>query len=135
MKIAFVLNDLRLSGGVNVVLQHASRMASPSGDQVFLLIREEIDETWYQAFIGKAQIIAPSAWQSIHYDIAVATYWETLLVLGEVRADSYVWFCQLYEDRFFPDRNPSISSMQIAGSIPLPVVTEAHWLQDMKFTE
>ena len=135
MKIAFVLNDLRLSGGVNVVLQHASRMACNRRDEISLLIREEIDEKWYEPLIGEASIVGPSDWHDTQYDIAIATYWETLLVLGEVTAASYVWFCQLYEDRFFPDRNPSISSMQIAGSIPLPVVTEAHWLQDLLVSE
>lgn len=135
MKIAFVLNDLRLSGGVNVVLQHASRMAAAGKDDVFLLIRDKIDDTWFEPFIGKSVIVLPDAWQDDSYDIAIATYWETLLVLGDVKAEAYVWFCQLYEDRFFPDRNPSISSMQIAGSIPLPVVTEAQWLRDLLLSE
>lgn len=135
MKIAFVLNDLRLSGGVNVILQHASRMESAGRDQIFILIREAIDDAWFEPIIGKAVIVAQEHWPDTEYDIAVATYWETLLVLGEVKAKSYVWFCQLFEDRFFPDRNPSISSMQIAGAIPLPVVTEAHWLQDLLVSE
>lgn len=135
MKIAFVLNDLRLSGGVNVILQHASRMASTGSDKVFLLIRESIDDHWHQPLVGKAKIIPREDWQNDSYDIAIATYWETLLLLGDVTSKSYVWFCQLYEDRFFPDRNPSISTMQIAGSIPLPVVTEAHWLQDLLVSE
>ena len=133
MKIAFVLNDLRLSGGVNVVLQHASRMTPDN--EVFFLIREEIDDPWYEAFVDRARIISHGKWNTSEYDIAVATYWETLLVLGEVKAKSYVWFCQLYEDRFFPDRNPSISSMQVAGAIPIPVVTEAHWLQELLTSE
>lgn len=135
MKIAFVLNDLRLSGGVNVVLQHARRLASGDGDEVFLLVRESTEETWCVALIGDATIVPSQSWSQESYDIAIATYWETLLFLGEVRADSYVWFCQLYEDRFFPDRNPSISTMQIAGAIPLPVVTEAHWLRDLIASE
>ena len=134
MRIGFVLNDLRLSGGVNVALQHASRMAS-RGDEVFLLIREEIADDWYKPLLGNAVVVPPQHWKDGSYDIAIATYWETLLVLGEVNSKSYVWFCQLYEDRFFPDRNPSISSMQIAGSIPLPVITEAHWLQDQIISE
>ena len=135
MKIAFVLNDLRLSGGVNVILQHAYRMAEFSEDEVFLLVREEAEARWYEPLLGHTVIVRTERWQEAHYDIAIATYWETLLVLGEVKAEAYVWFCQLYEDRFFPDRNPSISSMQIAGSIPLPVVTEAHWLQDLLVSE
>jgi len=135
MKIAFVLNDLRLSGGVNVVLQHATRIGSTERDQIFILIREATDDAWFETIIGDAVIVARENWSDNQYDIAVATYWETLLVLGEVKAKSYVWFCQLLEDRFFPDRNPSISSMQIAGSIPLPVVTEANWLKDMLVSE
>ena len=135
MKIAFVLNDLRLSGGVNVVLQHASRMGETGNDEIFLLIREEIDDTWFEPLIGTCVIVLPEAWQDDSYDIAIATYWETLLVLGEVKAEAYVWFCQLYEDRFFPDRNPSISSMEIAGSIPMPVVTEAQWLRELLLSE
>ena len=135
MKIAFVLNDLRLSGGVNVILQHTYRMAEVGRDEIFLLIREDIEARWCEPLIGHAVLVPAERWQETHYDIAVATYWETLLVLGEVKATSYVWFCQLYEDRFFPDRNPSISSMQIAGSIPLPVVTEAHWLKDLLVSE
>jgi len=135
MRIGFVLNDLRLSGGVNVVIQHASRLASQGMDEVFLLVREEIEDSWYKPLLGNTVIVPPHQWKDGSYDIAVATYWETLLLLGEVKAESYVWFCQLYEDRFFPDRNPSISSMQIAGSIPLPVVTEAHWLRDLLILE
>ena len=135
MKIAFVLNDLRLSGGVNVVLQHAFRIAERGTDDVFILVREQIHNTWFEALIGKCAIVPLENWKDDSFDIVIATYWETLLALGEVEAKAYVWFCQLYEDRFFPDRNPSVSSMQIAGSIPLPVVTEAHWLQDLLVSE
>ena len=135
MKIAFVLNDLRLSGGVNVVLQHASRLASRGDTEVSLLVRDEVDESWYEPLVKKSAVIVEEDWGRSTYDIAIATYWETILTLGKVKASSYVWFCQLYEDRFFPDRNPSISSMQIAGSIPLPVVTEAHWLKDLLVSE
>jgi len=134
MRIGFVLNDLRLSGGVNVVLQHASRMAS-RGDEVFLLIREEVLDTRYKPLLGDAVVVPPDKWEDKTYDIAIATYWETLLLMGNVKSESYVWFCQSYEDRFFPDRNPSISSMQIAGALPLPTLTEAHWLRDLLVSE
>ena len=135
MKIAFVLNDLRLSGGVNVVLQHSSRIAATKGYEVFLLIREEIDDTWFQELVSCTTIVPFEDWGQYRFNIAVGTYWETLLLLGQIDAESYVWFCQLYEDRFFPDRNPSISSMQVAGSIPIPVVTEAHWIKDLLKSE
>ena len=135
MKVAFVMNDLRLSGGVNVILQHASRLAWNQGDNVFLFVRHSTDETWFHPIIRNLTIVPAHEWSDHSVDIAVATYWETLLDLGDVDARAYVWFCQLYEDRFFPDRNPSISTMQIAGSIPIPVITEAHWLRDLLMSE
>ena len=135
MRIALVLNDLRLSGGVNVVLQYASRMATEGNHGVTLLLRESTVYPWASEFTTNVNIVPLESAAKYEWDIAVATYWETLLLLGQVRAQSYVWFCQQYEDRFFPDRNPNISTMQIAGAIPLPVVTEAHWLQDLLQTE
>lgn len=131
MRIAFVLNDLRLSGGVNVILQYASRISSKGEHTVSLLVRDLTESEWSRAHVGQALIVEEPNWDSHSFDIAVATYWETLLILGQVRSNSFVWFCQLLEDRFFPDRNPSISSMQLAGSIPLPVVTEANWIKDV----
>lgn len=135
MKIAFVLNDLRLSGGVNVVLQYASRLASSHRDEIFLLLREETTDDWWKPLVDNGVAILSEDWDKCEFDVAIATYWETLLLLGQVRAKAFLWFCQLYEDRFFPDRNPNISTMQIAGSIPLPVVTEAHWLKDLFLSE
>ena len=131
MRIAFVLNDLRLSGGVNVVLQYASRISLKGKHTVSLLVRDLSESEWSRAQVGRALIVEESNWDAHSFDIAVATYWETLLILGQVRSNYFVWFCQLLEDRFFPDRNPSIASMQLAGSIPLPVVTEAHWIKEV----
>ena len=36
-----------------MVLQHASRMAAAGKDDVFLLIREEVDDTWFEPLIDK----------------------------------------------------------------------------------
>ena len=135
MRIAFVLNDLRLSGGVNVVLQYASRMASCGKYEVSLLLRSSSSQSWSNEFTQNIKIVPRESWPLAEFDVAIATYWETILLLGQVKASSYIWFCQLYEDRFFPDRNPNISSMQIAGAIPLPVITEAHWLKDLISSE
>lgn len=131
MRIAFVLNDLRLSGGVNVVLQYASRMAAHAQHQITLVLRDPTPYPWADEFVTNLKLSGVSDTVESSFDIAVATYWDTILLLGNVPSSSYVWFCQLYEDRFFPDRNPSISSMQVAGAIPIPVVTEATWIKDL----
>ncbi len=131
MRIAFVLNDLSLSGGTNVVLQHASRLSRNHGHEVSLLLREHTSHNWESSLTESLEVLGIESLEAREWDVAIATYWETLLLLGQVEARSYLWFCQLYEDRFFPDRNPQRTSMQIAGSLPIPVVTEAHWLKNL----
>jgi len=134
MRIAFLLNDFQLSGGTNVVLQHAKRLASLHGHSVTFLVRDDTSHSWAAELIAGFDI---QRWVDSHsqsFDVAVATYWETVPHLGLVEASSHLWFCQLLEDRFFPDRNPNLPSAQLVASIPLPVVTEAHWIADfLKF--
>lgn len=129
------MNDLRLSGGVNVILQHCRQLSQSPEISVALYLRDPTIQPWVGHLTENLRIVPREEWVHHPVDIAIATYWETLLHLGEVRATSYVWFCQLYEDRFFPDRNPSISTMQVAGSIPIPVVTEANWLKNLLLAE
>lgn len=131
MRIAFVLNDLSLSGGTNVVLRHASRLAKNHHHDVSLILREQNTHSWDAELLLDLHITPLSEISDRHWDVTIATYWETILLLGEVNSEAYIWFCQQYEDRFFPDRNPNISSMQIAGAIPLPVITEANWIKDL----
>lgn len=135
MRIAFVLNDFRLSGGVNVVLQYASRIAEARSHTVTIIARDTSTHSWSENFLSQVEVVTLDQAKSQRFDLAVATYWETVLLLGDVSAESFVWFCQLYEDRFFPDRNPNISTMQIVGSIPLPTVTEATWIKDLLVSE
>jgi glycosyltransferase involved in cell wall biosynthesis len=129
VRVALVLNDFRLSGGVNVVLQYASRLAHSQRHEVTIIARNPEIFEWALPFLDGVTVTSLEEEGTAFFDVAIATYWETVLLLGQVPASNYVWFCQLYEDRFFPDRNPNIATMQVVGSIPLPVITEASWIQ------
>ncbi len=130
MRISFLLNDFRLSGGTNVVLQHAKRLASLHGHSVTLLVRDGAIYPWVEELLSGLRVELWTDTPSQNCDVAIATYWETVPYLGSVDAASHIWFSQLLEDRFFPDRNPDLSSAQLVASIPVPVVTEAHWIAD-----
>jgi glycosyltransferase involved in cell wall biosynthesis len=130
MKIAFVMNDLSLSGGTYVVLEHAQRLASNGRHQVSLVLRDPTPHQWAAQFLSKLELVDWNSEQTVQFDIGIATYWETLGHLGFVAANNYIWFCQSLEDRFVPDRNPDRTSMQLAASIPVPVLTEAQWIAD-----
>ncbi len=102
MRVALVLNDFRLSGGVNVVLQYASRLAHSQRHEVTIIARNPEIFEWALPFLEEVTVTALDEEGTAFFDVAIATYWETVLLLGQVPASNYVWFCQLYEDRFFP---------------------------------
>jgi glycosyltransferase involved in cell wall biosynthesis len=131
VRISFVLNDLALSGGTNVVLQYAHRLSVTHGHDVTLLVRDDTRHSWAKQLTSGVHLLSWPEGEGMHWDLAIATYWETVLHLGNVSADSYQWFCQSLEDRFFPDRNPAIASMQLALATPVPVITEASWIRDL----
>ncbi len=130
MRIAFVMNDLSLSGGNYVVLEHAQRLASEKHHEVTLVLRDAQQHQWAVQFLAVLQLAEWTDAKDLRFDVAIATYWETLGHLGHLTAENYVWFCQSLEDRFFPDRNPHISSVQLASGLPIPVLTEASWIAD-----
>ena len=84
MKVAFLVNDLQLSGGIGVVVAHALQLARHHGFEVALvLVREQDDPHWDYEPLRELEILSfPQACEA-HFDIAVATWWETTYSLFE----------------------------------------------------
>ncbi len=132
MKIAFLVNDLQLSGGVGVVIQHARELSRMDGwDVTLVLVREEETPGWrgYEHLPDLHIRSRPQA-RAEHYDVAVATWWQTTLTLFELSADRYAYFVQSLEDRFY--RYDEAGRLGAAATIDLPVsfITEARWIAD-----
>jgi len=48
MRVAFLLNDLQLSGGVGVVVEHARQLSTiEEWDVTLVLVREEEEPSWH----------------------------------------------------------------------------------------
>lgn len=132
MKVAFLVNDLELSGGVGVVVEHARQLSAMDGfDVTLVLVREAEGASWHGYehlphlhVCSRAQALAES------YDVAVATWWETAYTLFELRAERYACFVQSLEDRFY--RHDEAERLGAALIIDLPVtfITEARWIAD-----
>jgi glycosyltransferase involved in cell wall biosynthesis len=131
MKVAFVVNDLQLSGGVGVVVEHAHQLARRHGFEVVLVLAREQDvPDWRHRGLTDVSVVGLPAARKEHFDVAVATWWETTYALFELRADRYAYFVQSLEDRFYRPDEPERLGAALTHDLPVAFVTEARWIAE-----
>src|SRR5262249_61167548 len=64
------------------------------------------------------------------YDVALATWWETVGPALEVPAERHGYFIQSLEDRFYRPGEPQRVAAALTHDLPLPVITEARWIAE-----
>ena len=131
MKVAFLIHDLQLSGGVGVVVQHARHLVHEHGFDVRLvLVREQEEPSWgYESLKGLPAESMNTAREE-HFDVAVCTWWETAFSLLDVPADRYAYFVQSLEDRFYLPFEADRHVARLTWNLPVSFITEARWIAD-----
>jgi len=130
MKVAFLVNDLQLSGGVGVIVQHARQLSMIDGwDVTLVLVREQEGPSWH-GYEHLPHLHVRSREQALeeHYDIAVATWWETTFTLFELAAERYAYFVQSLEDRFYHHDELERMGAGLTLELPVAFITEASWI-------
>lgn len=130
MKIAFLVNDLQLSGGVGVVLQHARRLSElDDWDVTLVLVREDESPSWHgYEHLPHLHVRSREQALSERYDVAVATWWETTFTLFELAAERYAYFVQSLEDRFYLHDQAERFGAALTLDLPVAFITEAGWI-------
>jgi glycosyltransferase involved in cell wall biosynthesis len=122
VKVAFLVNDLQLSGGIGVVVQHARQLATRHGFDVTLVLAREQD----QPHLHVASLAEARA--ARRFDVAIATWWETTYALFTVPAERYAFFVQSLEDRFYAADQPERIGASLTLDLPVSFITEARWI-------
>jgi glycosyltransferase involved in cell wall biosynthesis len=131
VNVAFVVNDLQLSGGVGVVVEHADQLARHHGFHVVLVLAREQDvPKWRHRGLTDVPVLGLPAARRQRFDVAVATWWETTYALFELEADRYAYFVQSLEDRFYRPEEPERLAAALTHDLPLALVTEARWIAE-----
>jgi glycosyltransferase involved in cell wall biosynthesis len=132
LRVAFLLNDLQLSGGVGVVLQHARRLAAMPGWDVTLVLTHEQDRPSWHGFEQLRHLHVCSREQAVGktFDVAVATWWETAFSLFEVGAERHAYFVQSLEDRFYRHEDAERLGAALTLDLPVSFITEARWIAE-----
>ena len=131
MKVAFLVNDLQLSGGIGVVVAHARQLAAQPGvDVTLVLVREQEVPHWGYESLEHLHVTTLAESRLQRFDVAVATWWETTLSLFLVPAERYAYFVQSLEDRFYYPDDPESTFAGLTVDLPLAFLTEARWIAD-----
>lgn len=132
MRVAFLLNDLQMSGGVGVVLEHARRLSRLDGWDVTLVLTREQEKPSWPGFqhLPHLHVCAQDQALQERYDIAVATWWETTFTLFDLSAERYAYFVQSLEDRFYRYDEAERLGAALTLDLPVSFITEAQWIAD-----
>lgn len=85
---------------------------------------------WQYPELRDVEVIALAAVGDRHFDVVIATWWETVFNVGLVHADRAVWFMQSLEDRFYRFDDPMQQLAQGVLAVDIPIVTEAEWIRN-----
>ncbi len=132
MRVAFLLQDLQLSGGVGVAVEHAAQLRAHHGiDAQLVLTRPQTAPHWGYRGLADIPVLTLEEAQESPWDIALATWWETTSVLFHLEAERYVYFIQLLEDSAYPVGAPERLGAAMTTGLPVRFVTEARWLAEL----
>lgn len=131
MKIGFLVSELSgISGGMNVVIEYASRLQASGHDVV--LIPPEVPagprSAWHPRLAG-LRLQPLSARSSERFDVVLATWWRTYFDLWRLDSRIYGYLNQSLESRFHAEPHLKLLS-RTTYALPLLFVTEARWLAD-----
>lgn len=115
MRVCLVLPELRPSGGVAIAVGHAARLRERGGFDVDVVTLDSLADA-----------------QRERYDVAVATWWETLPALLELDARRRVAFVQSAEERFYrPEESFERLGAALALTAPVHFFVVARWLENL----
>ena len=129
MRVAFLLQDLQLSGGVGVVVEHAGRLVRDHGFDVRLVLTRPQDVApWPYAGLRQVPVLALQEAEREKFDVAVSTWWQTTADLFRLDAHRYAYFIQSFEDRTYGQHTPERLAAALTTALPVRFVTEARWI-------
>lgn len=141
MKIGFLLGNPEISGGTYVIYEHATRLHRLGHDVIIITQRPVTPEQYaWHSSAGELQWLSLEQAGSEHFDVVIATWWQSPFLLKDLDSTHYVYFVQSIETRFFGLADPVDYGAQDHDvwkdicektySFALPMITEAQWIQE-----
>ena len=129
--IAFLLGYPEISGGTNVILEHAVGLTR-LGHKVSIVTEVPFDRSrlsWKPDAMN-LPLLCHADCRDRTFDVAIATWWRSAYDIPFIKSRHYAYFVQSIESRFFPPEQPDMKALaEYSYRMPMPVVTEATWIK------
>lgn len=125
MRIAYLIPNCGVSGGIAVICQHANRLYERGHDVFLVSVSEGEGIDWFPNLrvpVSDLKNFPPSL------DILVATAWSTAFRVAVLPAKHKFYFVQSDETRFFPESSAWEHLTRLSYSIGFNYLTEAKWI-------
>jgi glycosyltransferase involved in cell wall biosynthesis len=132
VRVAFLLQDLQLSGGVGVIVEHAAQLRRHHGiDAQLVLARPQTHPGWAYRGLDEVPVLTLDEAHAVEWDVALATWWATTSALFTLRARRHASFIQLLEDSTYPTGAPEQLAAAMTTGLPVRFITEARWIAEL----
>lgn len=131
MKVCFLLWSPDISGGTNVIFQHAVRMLEMD-HEISIITESVVTEEQLHWFPESRKLnwLTYKDVQEKKFDLCIATWWRTVFNLKRVNANHYAYFVQSIESRFYPENEVILRNLiELTYSLDLEIITEASWIK------
>ncbi|SKB94979.1 Glycosyl transferases group 1 [Lachnospiraceae bacterium] len=131
-KWAILLYGLGISGGANVIFQHAMYAVSQGIEVTIVSMNGQthVDASWHEA-AGCFDYKKFEDIVTLYFDVAIATEWRSAFDIYKVHADKYIYFVQSIESKFFQRNNSLLGYIaETSYDMPMEYVTEVTWIKE-----
>ena len=132
MKWAILLYGLGISGGANVIFEHAL-YAYNQGVEVTFITKKKQDWTVASWHVGTKKFLYKTIDEARNnqYDVVIATEWRSAFDAYQIKAYKYIYFVQSIESRFFINRESLLAYVaDTSYEMDYLYITEATWIQE-----
>lgn len=132
LRVVFLVGSPDISGGTYVIFEHALWLQRQGAHVTVLTLfpLSDAQPGWHPA-LDELRFASFEEVSTERFDIAVATWWPTVLELPRLRFRHAVYFVQSAEPRFYANGlDPASTGIaELTYTFGLPVITIATWLQ------
>ncbi len=126
LRIAYILPNCSISGGLAVICQHGNRLLKRGHSVYFLTINEPTSIDWFPN--QHVPVYSFESWDS-DLDILVATSWITAYWLTNNKTPIKCYFVQSDESRFHPEGSRWYHLAILTYYMGVNYLTEAKWIK------
>lgn len=131
MKWAVILYGLEISGGANVIFQHALFAQQQGVEVTFVTKKDQNEKTaaWHKGTENFLYKTLESVDET--FDVVIATEWRSAFDCYKIKARKYIYFVQSIESRFFFNKDSLLAYVaDTSYELPFEFITEASWIRN-----